>query len=235
MPDLYLVRHGQASVGAEDYDQLSEIGFEQARLLGEWLARNGGPPARVVIGGMKRHRQTAETCLRAAGARDEAVIDLSTDHDLNEFDHVDVIARFAPELAGRGALLNLLERSEDPRREFKRVFAEAVARWSGGEYDAEYTESWPSFRARCLAAFQRLRTAATEGSPIWIFTSGGPISTILRSLSNGSVEDESTIDWSLQNCGVTRLWMLDGEIGVGFANDLAHLQVARRADLLTYA
>ncbi|MEC8667907.1 MAG: histidine phosphatase family protein, partial [Pseudomonadota bacterium] len=34
MPTLYLIRHGQASFGADDYDVLSPIGHEQARALG---------------------------------------------------------------------------------------------------------------------------------------------------------------------------------------------------------
>ena len=28
MPVIYLIRHGQASFGKEDYDQLSEMGWE---------------------------------------------------------------------------------------------------------------------------------------------------------------------------------------------------------------
>ncbi|MFP2905716.1 histidine phosphatase family protein [Pyxidicoccus sp. 3LFB2] len=47
---VYLVRHGQASFGAADYDQLSETGLAQARVLGETLrprlpARTRSSPA----------------------------------------------------------------------------------------------------------------------------------------------------------------------------------------------
>jgi broad specificity phosphatase PhoE len=41
MGTLYLVRHGQASFGADDYDQLSDLGRAQAVRLGEYLARTG--------------------------------------------------------------------------------------------------------------------------------------------------------------------------------------------------
>jgi broad specificity phosphatase PhoE len=43
MGTLYLVRHGQASFGADDYDQLSELGRRQSVRLGEYLARQGLP------------------------------------------------------------------------------------------------------------------------------------------------------------------------------------------------
>lgn len=37
MSVIYLVRHGQASFGSDDYDRLSTIGREQAQALGEYL------------------------------------------------------------------------------------------------------------------------------------------------------------------------------------------------------
>jgi broad specificity phosphatase PhoE len=39
MGTLYLVRHGQASFGADDYDQLSPLGQQQTVRLGEYFIR----------------------------------------------------------------------------------------------------------------------------------------------------------------------------------------------------
>src|SRR6476660_3762059 len=63
MGQIYLVRHGQASFGKANYDQLSELGIEQARLLGQWFASCGVHIDKVVTGDMQRHRQTAEACM----------------------------------------------------------------------------------------------------------------------------------------------------------------------------
>jgi broad specificity phosphatase PhoE len=41
MGNLYLVRHGQASFGAADYDNLSELGQRQSVRLGEYFAGKG--------------------------------------------------------------------------------------------------------------------------------------------------------------------------------------------------
>ena len=57
---LLLVRHGQASFGAADYDELSALGEEQSRLLGASLAARGVRPDVVLRGSMQRHRQTAD-------------------------------------------------------------------------------------------------------------------------------------------------------------------------------
>ena len=41
MSVLYLVRHGQASFGRENYDRLSKRGVEQARIVGDYFIRTG--------------------------------------------------------------------------------------------------------------------------------------------------------------------------------------------------
>ena len=71
MGQVLLVRHGQASWGADDYDALSETGWEQSRLLGRALAGRGVEPTLIVHGSMRRHRETAE----AAGLADRATVD----------------------------------------------------------------------------------------------------------------------------------------------------------------
>ena len=41
MSELYLVRHAQASFGAANYDQLSDLGHQQSRWLGDHLGMRG--------------------------------------------------------------------------------------------------------------------------------------------------------------------------------------------------
>ena len=60
---LLLVRHGQASWGAHDYDRLSSVGTQQSRVLGAALAARGVRPDLVLRGSMTRHRETAEAAV----------------------------------------------------------------------------------------------------------------------------------------------------------------------------
>src|SRR6218665_2955945 len=55
---LYLGRHGQASLGAADYDQLSPRGQAQALRLGEYWRAQGQTFDAVITGTLRRHRQT---------------------------------------------------------------------------------------------------------------------------------------------------------------------------------
>src|SRR5215212_5206975 len=83
MSVVLLVRHGQASWGAEDYDELSPLGEQQSRVLGAALAARGVRPDVVLRGAMKRHRQTAEATAAGAGWAGDIV----EDDGWNEFDH----------------------------------------------------------------------------------------------------------------------------------------------------
>jgi broad specificity phosphatase PhoE len=188
---VILVRHGQASFGAADYDVLSETGWEQARLLGKWLADRGVRPTAVVRGGMRRHRETAE----AAGWA-EAVVDPGWD----EFDHLSVVS------AGPDAPTGDLD-----RREFQRVFELATARWTAGDGDGEYAEPWPAFRARAAASMATAAEQAGSGSTVVVVSSGGPIAAACASLVDPDADDAtfarlwSRLDTVLVNGGFTRV------------------------------
>ena len=74
---LVLVRHGQASALSGDYDQLSELGREQSKRLGPWLARWARDPAHVLVGPRRRHRETYEEALAQATNPDDFALQVS--------------------------------------------------------------------------------------------------------------------------------------------------------------
>ncbi|MFP6819771.1 histidine phosphatase family protein, partial [Acinetobacter sp.] len=90
MTTIYLVRHGQASFGAESYDKLSPNGELQAKLLGQYLDKILKEEPYVVAGSMLRHQQTASFAL-AESFSDAQIV---TDHHWNEFNHQQVFAQY---------------------------------------------------------------------------------------------------------------------------------------------
>ena len=163
---MLLVRHGQASFGADDYDVLSDLGWTQSRALGAWLASDGFAPALVLHGGMRRQRETAEALLDGGGW-DAA---MEVDPGWDEFDHLGVVARYPdqPEAVP----------TED-RRAFQRLFERATGRWTAGEHDADYPESFSSFVARVDDALAR---ACDREGPVVVISSGGPIAAACTAL-----------------------------------------------------
>ncbi len=157
MGQIVLVRHGQASWGAADYDVLSDLGEEQATAVGSALADLR--PDVVVSGSMLRQRRTAELAATAAGWTAVA----SVDERWNEMDHLAVLAAQPADFEG-----------EPDKRQFQAWFEAATDRWTSAEHDEEYDEPYPAFRSRVVAALTDL---ADVGTAV-VVTSGGPISVV---------------------------------------------------------
>jgi broad specificity phosphatase PhoE len=219
---VLLVRHGQASFGADDYDVLSETGWTQSRLLGRYLADRGVRPDVVVHGDMRRHRDTASAMAEAAGWSAASTVDVGWD----EFDHLGVVAAY-PDLPG----------GELDRAGFQRVFEQATARWTAGEHDGDYPESWPVFVERVGAALDRACEAAGRGRTALVVSSGGPIAAACAGLVDPGDGDAASVArrWArlntvCVNSGVTRLVV--GSTGARMLtfNEHPHLE----GDRLTY-
>ena len=101
MSVLTLVRHGQASLFADNYDELSALGREQARLLGEFWVRRQIDFDEVYCGPRARQRQTAEivgsACTRAGRTWPEPVV-LA---ELDEYDLGSLLHTLAPDCRDR--------------------------------------------------------------------------------------------------------------------------------------
>lgn len=181
MGHLILVRHGQASFGAADYDVLSERGWEQGRLLGSWLREVDLTPTAVIHGSMRRHRETAEAMTETAGWSD---LEVTVDPGWDEFDHVGLVSSH-PDLAG-GA-----DHTTMDRRRFQEVFEEVTARWAAGE-QAGAVESYADFLLRVRTSLERAMEVCGSGETVVVVTSGGPIGAVAASLVDpGAVDDQA--------------------------------------------
>ena len=160
MGQVLLVRHGQASWGAADYDVLSPLGERQAVATGGFLA--GVRPDAVVHGLMQRQRRTAEVMAEAAGWG----LAPSVDGRWDEMDHLAVLDAQPRDFDG-----------EPDAHQFQAWFEKATGRWLSGAHDGEYAESWPEFRDRVLAGLDALGDGTTV-----VVTSGGPISVVVAHL-----------------------------------------------------
>lgn len=218
---LLLVRHGQASFGADDYDVLSEAGWEQGRTLGRWLATRGPRPVGLIHGGMRRHRETWEGIAEGAGwAADDAAVD----GDWAEFDHIAMLGHHAT--VSGDALV-----SGADRRAFQAHFEIACEHWCSAGDDAGYPESYDGFVRRARRA---LAAAATGSGTTLIVTSGGVIAALAASLV---VSDTASLGpvWSrfntvIANTSVTRVTV--GASGTRLLTFNEHPHLAR--EQITY-
>lgn len=212
MGQVILVRHGQASFGAADYDVLSPLGERQAAVLGEALT--GLSPDAVLHGSMQRQRRTAELVAEAAGW----TTPLEVDPRWDEMDHLAMLAAEPAPMEG-----------EPDRKQFQGWFEAATRRWTAGDHDHEYAESFPEFRDRVEAA---LSDVVARAGTVVVVTSGGPIASVTTSLLDGGVHSYLRLAPVVVNS--SRTLVVTGTRGATLVSFNEHDHLRGHDELLTY-
>jgi broad specificity phosphatase PhoE len=244
MAQIYLVRHGQASFGSQNYDQLSPLGGEQARFLGLWWAARDLAVSRVVTGKLQRHLQTARACMaQLQGIGEEQLIldQWQSDAGFNEYNHHEVLARHVPAFDDPAAVKHFLMTTPNGRQAFQEIFSQAITRWMSGSFDHEYSETWHAFRQRCVAALERQIAQPEPAKNIVIFTSGGTISAICQHVLGFPDARFAELNWSLVNSAVTRFHLQPADangkparMALAYLNNFSHLEQSNQPEHITY-
>jgi broad specificity phosphatase PhoE len=222
MGTLYLVRHGQASFGADDYDQLSELGRRQSERLGQhWRARGLQFDA-VLSGTLRRHAQTWEGIAAGAGF-DTTPLALP---ELNEYDSAALLAAIHPQP---------LPRPDTPElyRQHFRLLREALRQWMAGAVSPQGMPSYETFRAGIAAVLERVRRDH-EGM-VLIVSSGGPIATAVGHVLGTAAETTIELNMRIRNSAVTEFTFNPKRHSLLSYNTLPHLDAPELADWITYA
>lgn len=231
MTTIYLVRHGQASFGAESYDKLSPNGELQAQVLGRYFKEILKEEPFVVAGSMQRHQQTANLALAESFPESKIV----TDAAWNEFNHQQVFAHYEPRFNQPHLLRQDVEKEENPRAYLSKIFEGAIGRWTGGEFHHEYDESWPDFKARVENALQNLCDELSKTKPRYavIFTSGGVVSVAAGKMLQLNPDKTFALNWAIANASFTTLRLVGNEPQLLSLNE-HHFIKAYDAQLLTW-
>ncbi|MGO1461144.1 MAG: histidine phosphatase family protein [Marinobacter sp.] len=219
MATVYLVRHGQASFGEENYDQLSPRGWEQGKALGRWMT-SIIEPAAIFGGDMQRHRETVEAIATGYGSQ---LPGMQVVCGFNEFDHEAIVHSHRPEWRDRQVMAKDLAAFPKPAAAFQKAFVEAIGRWASGEHDTDYDETWADFKTRVLAAFNEMVEYA-DGGDVLLSTSGGPIAVICQRLLG--LDDERTLGLNavIANTSVSRVLYSGGRRSLSVFNNYSHLE-----------
>jgi broad specificity phosphatase PhoE len=230
MATLYLVRHGQASFGEANYDALSDIGQEQAQVIGHWLHQAGVKPNYVVAGSLQRQQDTARIALETlTGLSDTALPALDTDPRLNEYDH-EGIFRVGAQAAGHAAQPN----PNMCRKDFQTLFEAAMKRWASGAHDAEYSETLGGFYARAEAAVKALQARPQKGETVLAFSSGGTIAMICRYALGMPLQQALMLNYMIANCTVSRFFYDDKRFSLSYFNNHGMFETLEGGRLVTF-
>ena len=190
MAELYLVRHAQASFGADNYDVLSELGHAQSFALGQAIAAQGVRPDLWVVGDLNRHQETLAGIQRGMGM---APVAPEMHTGLNEFDFTGLLnARF-------GADGGPKDMHSDRKTHFK-TLRETVLAWQRDEI-VNPPETWADFSQRIEAA---RRFIMRDGpATVLAISSGGPIGQMVSSVLQTPTDQQIKLQLQVKNCSLT--------------------------------
>lgn len=235
MSMIYMIRHGQASFGKEDYDQLSPLGKRQARILAQHLIDTGFQPDAVYSGTMERQTATAQEVLDLYRAASKKVSEIEMLSGFNEYDTVAIVKALFPDMVKDDPSLNdELPKMYASKDSFKRVFEAAMLRWVTGEFDSPEFESWEALKARVAGSLRLIMESHGRGKTLAIFTSGGAIAASLAHVLGISGERAIRLNWQLVNSSVSRFMYNEERITLAGFNSFTHLELTGDPTLITY-
>lgn len=224
MAEIWLVRHGQASLGTDNYDQLSDLGHQQARWLGQHLhARAADRPVHLVSGQMARQIQTADGIAESLPLASRAQMDA-----FNEFDFESVVMSWLEQNPGYPLA------PSPSAAELRRLLYSSMGAWAEGQLSLPaHKECWPAFHQRVASGWQQLAPAVD--SVLMVVSSAGAIASVLRHVMR--LDNAATLELNLQICNasLTRLVRTESGTALTAFNDVSYLESGDRAHAITFA
>ena len=235
MGRIHMIRHGQASFGAENYDSLSDLGRKQAKILGKSLARHDRVFDAIYQGTLERQTQTAKEvigCINKEGYNTPRVITLNA---LNEYDALTVWKSHLDGVIEENPFMQKdLDNIETDPKAFQRLFEQVTNRWISGEHDRESAPRWKDFKIRVTKGLRTIMESHGPGSEIAVVTSAGTISVAMQQSLGLSDKKTLELSWQILNSSVTRFRYNGNRIALSGFNDISHLEATGNRDFLTY-
>ncbi len=224
MGTLYLVRHGQASFGANDYDRLSELGHRQCEALGQTLRQRGLQPSVVLLGTLRRHRESWQALAQGLAA---PALPTQSWAGLNEYDSLALLQAIG------GEPLPPHDTPEGFKAHFRRL-RQALMAWMEGRIQPEGMPSYTEFRHGVLQALAHVQAHHT-GQAVLLVSSGGPISTAVAHVLGAPAATAIDLNMRLRNSSLTELVVGPKRLELLAFNTLPHLEDQARRSWISYA
>jgi broad specificity phosphatase PhoE len=231
MTEIYLIRHGQASFGTDDYDKLSPLGEHQCVLLGRHLAATGLTFDAIYSGPLQRQRESCRITGEHTGVADDAAV-----HEaFREYDAREIFNAYLPQVMESHPELAAHEQDiHQDRRLFQRALMAVMDAWLDEARCHEPIETWPQFRARVIEQIRELLDTHASRERIAIHTSGGVIAVAVGHALGLDSRRTIAMNWQVINSAVTKLHFgRSGFMLAGF-NNIAHLEKEYDPGVITY-
>jgi broad specificity phosphatase PhoE len=231
MGTIYLVRHGQAAYGTEDYDRLTDTGFAQARLLGQYFASRKVGFDAIYMGELRRHEETVQ------GIREgySGILDLPSPErhaGLNEYRAEALVLALTGSVPGPDPIAARRDPSAVSQR-FK-VLKQALLAWTEGRIQPAGMPAWRPFQDAAVATLVQARQRFPKGD-VLLVSSGGPISAAVAAALEAPAHTAVELNLRMRNSSVTQFATSARRHSLVCFNALPHLDAHPDTALATYA
>ena len=234
MATIYLVRHGQASFGSDDYDRLSALGVRQAERVGEYFRDHGIELDSAYCGSLQRQRHTAERVLAAQPRELELTVDPRFDEVRND-EHLEHLLPIV--LEGNERLRAVVERGLSSSKDYQKVIDAVFNYWVSDACDVPHIQSWNDYSRGVRDALKAVMAQEGAGRTVAVFTSGGTIATVVAGVLGLDGSHAYKFYEPVFNCSVTQLFYSGERVSLSYFNDCSFLRVLGRQrdeELVTY-
>jgi broad specificity phosphatase PhoE len=225
MAEIYLVRHGQASLGSDNYDQLSKLGQQQAQWLGEYFKQQNIVFDRIVSGTLKRHQQTVEGIGQGLEQTFDNIEQLT---EVNEFDFHHLSQKYVEQHPAQAL------RQDASSRDFFRLLKKALYAWSADEIEGPLNETWQQFNHRVAAAIKHLKTQH-HGQRVLLVSSGGVIANLVTQTLKADASSVIELNLQTKNTGLSHFVFNEKSLRLTSFNNTPHLDSPQRRQFITFA
>ncbi|MFC4708260.1 histidine phosphatase family protein [Paraburkholderia caffeinitolerans] len=223
MAELYLIRHGQASLGADNYDCLSAAGEQQGLWLGEHFVRDDVRFDHIVTGTLRRHAQTLDA-IRHALPTLPARCEIHP--GLDEYDFYALFAALPDE---HRHLADAVKRGS---REFFKALRQVLRLWTEGTLVERAPETWSAFQQRVANARAAIQQSGAQR--VLVVTSGGVIGAFVQQILQAPAATAIALNMQILNSSVTHCYFNREALQLSSFNGLAHLDDPQRHAFRTY-
>ncbi|MCY4427544.1 MAG: phosphoglycerate mutase family protein [Halieaceae bacterium] len=235
MATIYVIRHGQASFGAANYDILSKLGRRQAEVMGHYFRDCGVQFDAVYSGDLQRQQDTARLAIAGQSAMPEHHIDAR----FNEIRNDEQLEHLMPIVLEKDDALRELVESRGLResKDYQKAIRAVFNHWVSPECNHPEIQSWSSYSSGVREALARVMAEQGRRKTVGIFTSGGTIATIVAQVLGLGGDRTYQFYEPMLNCSVTRIFYSGSKVSLSYFNDCSFLQVLGQQlgeNLVTY-
>ncbi len=229
MSELYLVRHGQASFGADNYDKLSPLGHKQSYLLGSYFKNQNMDFDRIITGDLVRHHETALGICDGLGGKKTNFEVLP---ELNEFDFYRLVQAYLVQFPEQKP------KSKQDIKAYMRLLKKSVLAWQKGELTTAHGESWAEFKSRVGKAMAFIHQSSIENEQslnpnneqekkkkqrILVVCSGGSKAMAMKHVLSLNDEKVMLLNLQIMNTAISRFICTSEQILLTNFNHTPHL------------